>query len=62
MGPEQSEDSFWLQVKTNLEAGRIRLLFVADAIPIELRRIIEFLNKQMDPAEVLGLELRQFEG
>jgi hypothetical protein len=35
---------------------------VADVIPPELRRIIEFLNKQMDPAEVLGLELRQFAG
>jgi hypothetical protein len=61
-GPEASEEEFWLKVKTNLEAGRIRLLFVADAIPSELRRIIEFLNKQMDPAEVLGVELRQFEG
>jgi hypothetical protein len=31
-------------------------------IPAELRRIVEFLNKQMNPAEVLALELRQFEG
>lgn len=58
----QDEAEFWLRVKTNLEAGRIRLLFVADAIPAELRRIIEFLNEQMNPAEVLGVELRQFEG
>ena len=62
LGPGASEGAFWLRVKTNLEAGRIRLLFVADVIPPELRRIIEFLNKQMDPAEVLGVELRQFEG
>lgn len=62
LGPEASEAEFWLKVKTNLEAGRIRLLFVADAIPPELRRIIEFLNKQMNPAEVLGVELRQFVG
>ncbi len=62
LGPESGEAEFWLRVKTNLEAGRIRLLFVADAIPSELRRIIEFLNKQMNPAEVLGVELRQFEG
>lgn len=53
---------FWQAVKTNLAAGRIRMLFVADLIPPELRRIIEFLNRQMDPAEVLALELRQFEG
>lgn len=62
LGPEASEAKFWLKVKTNLEAGRVRLLFVADAIPSELRRVIEFLNKQMDPAEVLGVELRQFAG
>lgn len=38
------------------------MLFVADMIPPELRRIVEFLNVQMDPAEVLALELRQYEG
>lgn len=38
------------------------MLFVADQIPNELKRIVEFLNEQMDPAEVLALELRQFEG
>jgi hypothetical protein len=27
---------------------------------MELRRIVEFLNEQMDPAEVLAVELRQF--
>jgi hypothetical protein len=53
---------FWQKVKTNLQAGRVRMLFVADAIPPELRRIIEFLNTQMDPAEVLGLEVKQFVG
>jgi len=30
------------------------MLFVADLIPNELRRIVEFLNEQMDPAEVFG--------
>ncbi|MBY0489934.1 MAG: hypothetical protein K2R93_08865 [Gemmatimonadaceae bacterium] len=53
-------DAFWQQVKTNLQAGRIRLVFVADRIPRELRRIVEFLNQQMDPAEVLAIELRQY--
>jgi hypothetical protein len=45
-----------------LKAGRIRMLFVADALPPELVRIIEFLNEQMSPAEVLGVELQQFVG
>lgn len=62
LGAGADVGDFWLRVKTNLAAGRIRLLFVADSIPSELRRIIEFLNKNMDPTEVLGLELRQFEG
>lgn len=51
---------FWRQVEANLRAGRIRLVFVADRIPASLRRIVEFLNEQMRPAEVLALELEQF--
>ena len=35
---------FWEEVKTNLQAGKIRLIIVADEIPPELRRILEFLN------------------
>lgn len=55
-------ESFWSQVKTNFEAGRIRMLFVADEIPAELRRIVEFLNDQMKSAEVLAVEIKQFTG
>jgi hypothetical protein len=46
----------------NLQAGRLRLIFVADEIPPELRRIVEFLNGQMDPAEVLAVEIKQYVG
>jgi hypothetical protein len=35
-------------------------VFVADVLPSSLLRIIEFLNGQMDPCEVLGVELRQY--
>jgi hypothetical protein len=45
-----------------LQAGHIRLLFVADEIPKELQQIVEFLNRQMDPAEVLAVEVRQYKG
>jgi hypothetical protein len=55
-------EAFWGQVKTNLRAGQIRLVFVADEIPPELRRVVEFLNEQMDPAEVLAVEIRQYVG
>jgi hypothetical protein len=62
LGPEGDPGRFWSHAKTNLQAGRLRLIFVADDIPLELRRVIEFLNQQMDPTEVLGVEIRQFAG
>ena len=55
-------EAFWGLVKTNLQAGKVRLVFLADKIPTELQRIVEFLNEQMDPAEVIAVELRQFVG
>jgi hypothetical protein len=55
-------DVLWATVKTNLQAGKVRLIFVADVIPPELQRIVEFLNGQMDPAEVLAIEIRQYVG
>ena len=59
---EAGIQAFRRQVKTNLQAGRVRLVFVADEIPPELRRIVEFLNEQMDPAEVLAVEIKQYVG
>lgn len=53
-------DDFWSAVEDNLKRGRIRMLFVADEIPAELQRIVEFLNEQMNPAEVLAVEIKQF--
>jgi hypothetical protein len=35
---------------------------VADEIPAELRRIVEFLNEQMTSAEVLAIEVKQYVG
>lgn len=55
-------DDFWSKVKTNLQAKKIRMLFVADELPKELKSVIEFLNEQMDPAEVLGIEIKQYVG
>jgi hypothetical protein len=55
-------ERFWREVKTNLQAGKVRLVFVADEVPVELRRVVEFLNGQMDPAEVLAVEIKQYVG
>lgn len=63
---ETSEDNateqFWQSVQINLAASRLRLLFVADFIPPELRRIVEFLNANMSSVEVLAVEIKHFVG
>ena len=59
---QTSGEEFWQAVKTNLQAGKVRMLFVADEIPPELRRVVEFLNRQMDPAQVLAVEIKQYVG
>ncbi|NJD38030.1 MAG: hypothetical protein FIA89_06860 [Geobacter sp.] len=57
-----SVESYWMQVEDNFRNGKLRLLFVADELPREVRRIIEFLNGKMMDIEVLGVELRQYVG
>ena len=59
---EVDVDEFWSDVETNLRAGNLRLLFVADGIPPELARVVEFLNEQMPRTEVLAVEIKQFRG
>jgi hypothetical protein len=61
-GRDVNADEFWARAATNLQAGKIRMLFVADTIPAELRRIVEFLNEQMAPADVLAIEVVQYVG
>ncbi|MXY56470.1 MAG: hypothetical protein F4029_20310 [Gammaproteobacteria bacterium] len=58
---ENASSDFWAKVSNNLTAGSARLVFVADAIPDELVRIVEYLNRHMD-VEVLAVELKHFEG
>ena len=62
LGESGDAAEFWEKANRNLQDGKIRLLFVADEIPTELQRIVEFLNGQMDRAEVLALEIKQFVG
>ena len=62
MGTDSDTEGFWQRAKTNLKAGKIRIVFLADEIPVELRRVIEFLDEQMDPAQVLAIEVKQYAG
>ena len=59
---EPDADAFWERVATHLTVARLRLLFVADDIPDELARVVEFLNAQMAGIEVLAVEIKQFKG
>jgi hypothetical protein len=57
---EEAVDQYWKDVERNLHTRVIRLIFVADDLPKELRRLIEFLNEQMTDVEVLGVEIKQY--
>jgi hypothetical protein len=57
---EEAVENFWKDVERNLHSHVIRLIFVADELPKELRQLIEFLNEQMTDVEVLGVEIKQY--
>lgn len=60
LGVTMSADEYWAGVGENLARGRIRGFVVADEIPEELRRIIEYLNEQLGESRFLALEVPQF--
>ena len=41
LGPDADQEDFWRRVDRNLQSGRIRMVFVADDVPAELRRIVD---------------------
>jgi hypothetical protein len=58
----RSAEAFWREVDSKLRAGRVVMLFVADRIAPELKRIVEFLNEQLRVADILAIEVEQFVG
>lgn len=56
---EADADNYWSRVANNIRAGAIRLVFVADSLPRELKLSIEFLNQVTSPLEVVGVEVKQ---
>jgi hypothetical protein len=54
-------EAYWDQVEANLHNRRVRLVFVTDDTPRELRRLVEFLNDEMTNTEVLAVEVKQFQ-
>jgi len=61
-GAQLDADTFWDRVGENLQAARVRCVFVADEIPPTLRRLVEFMNEHLDTIEVLAVELPQYVG
>jgi hypothetical protein len=59
---ELGVEEFWERARDNLRAERVRMVFVSDEIPRELVRVVEFLNGQMNPAEVIAIEIKQYAG
>lgn len=60
---EMAAKAFWERAAANLEAGRLRLLFVSDKIPVELERSVTFWNVQTkESIEVLAVEVKQYPG
>ena len=51
-------DDFWFTVEEKLKDGDIRLIITTDELRPEMRRMIEYLNREMQNAEVLGLEIK----
>ncbi len=55
-----SVEDFLDRVENNLNEGIVRLIFFMEEAPLELKSIVEFLNKQMERTEVLIVEAKQF--
>jgi len=61
-GDFETPNDFWDTFKSNLSNSIVRLVFVADKIPSELRRMVEFLNEKMNGVEAISIEIKLFQG
>ena len=57
----QDAESFFNLVERNLRESKLRLIFFLEESPLELRSVVDFLNKQLKDTEVLLVEARQYE-
>lgn len=61
LAEEQSLEVFFFRVQENLREGQLRLIFFLEESSMELRSVVDFLNRQMERSEVLLVEARQYE-
>ncbi|MDQ6958031.1 MAG: hypothetical protein Q9M24_02835 [Mariprofundaceae bacterium] len=53
-------DDYFQRVEDNLREGQVRLVFFLEESSMELRSVVDFLNKQMERSEILIVEARQY--
>ena len=51
---------FFERIQQNLREGQLRIIFFLEESPMELRSVVDFLNKQMERSEVLLVEARTY--
>jgi hypothetical protein len=57
---DESLEGFLSRVQDNLREGKLRIIFFLEESPLELRSVVDFLNKQMELSWVLLVEARQY--
>lgn len=57
----ETSDDFFAAIENNMNEGQLRLVFFLEEAPIELKSIVDFLNRQMERTEVLIVEARLYE-
>jgi hypothetical protein len=55
-----SVDAFFTEVERRLKVGDVRIIFFLEQAPVELKRLVEFMNEHMNTVEVLLVEARQY--
>lgn len=63
LGPTDTDtvDAFFQKLQDNLREGQVRLVFFLEKSPMELRSVVDFLNRQMERSEVLLVEAQIFQ-
>jgi hypothetical protein len=57
LGWSGGPDAFWQRVEANLSRDRVRIVIVADRLPDDLARMVDFLDGQLRDVEIRAVEI-----
>ena len=57
LGWDADPDAFWRRVEANLSRDRVRIVIVADRLPDDLARMVDFLDGQLRDVELRAVEV-----